>query len=295
MPSRSIMTVDVEDYFQVEAFAPLVNRHDWPRYTPRVERNTLRLLDLFDEMDVRATFFILGWVARRFPRLVREIVHRGHEPACHSYWHRRVYRLTPRQFREDTAHAKDVIQQAAAMPIFGYRAPSFSITLESLWAFEELASLGFLYDSSIFPVRHDVYGIPGATREPFRAEAVRGEITEFPLTTFRIGRGPNLPVAGGGYLRLLPFAYTRAGVERVWREGLTVISYVHPWEIDSDQPRLNGSLRSRLRHYTNLHKTEKRLRKLLAMDRFTSFRDSGYEGCAPTLAIPARSRTAAAQ
>jgi len=289
------MSVDVEDYFQVEAFAGIVNRYDWPRYSSRVERNTERLLDLFDELDVRATFFILGWTAQRFPRLVRQIVRRGHEPACHSYWHRRVYRLTPAEFRRDTARAKDIIEQAAGLPIFGYRAPSFSITLDSLWAFEELAALGFHYDSSIFPVKHDVYGIPGATRKPFQAGTGSIGITEFPLTTFRIGPGPNLPVGGGGYLRLLPFPYTKAGAERVWREGLTVISYVHPWELDVHQPRLNGPIRSRLRHYTNLHKTEERLRKLLALDRFTSFRDSGHEGCAPAQAIPLRLRRAAAQ
>ncbi len=237
------MTVDVEDYFQVEAFAEVVNRYDWPRYSSRVERNTLRMLDLFDELDVRATFFILGWTAKRFPRLVREIVQRGHEPACHSYWHRRVYGLAPAEFRRDTVRAKEVIEQAAGVRVFGYRAPSFSITAESLWAFEELASLGFLYDSSVFPVHHDVYGIPEASREPFQSRSDSGAITEFPMTTFRIGRGPNLPVAGGGYLRLLPFAYTQAGVERAWRDRLTVISYVHPWELDPDQPRLNGSWR----------------------------------------------------
>jgi polysaccharide deacetylase family protein (PEP-CTERM system associated) len=175
------------------------------------------------------------------------------------------------------------LNQAAGTRIYGYRAPSFSITLDSLWAFEELAALGFLYDSSIFPVRHDVYGIPRATRAPFHADSPAGPVTEFPLTTFRIGGGPNLPVAGGGYLRMLPFAYTRAGVERVWREGLTVIAYVHPWELDPDQPRLNGPLKSRLRHYTNLNKTEARLRKLLALGGFTSFRDSGLEGSAPEM------------
>ncbi len=272
---RAIISVDVEDYFQTSAFAGVVHRDSWSSYPSRVEENTARVLDLFDESNVRATFFILGWVADRFPGLVRHIVQRGHEPACHSYWHRLVYNLTPDQFRRDTLRAKDAIENAAGLAIRGYRAPSFSITPRSAWALDILRELGFSYDSSVFPIRHDVYGFREAPRCPFRLETLSGELLEFPLATFRLARGAILPVAGGGYLRMLPRWYTRAGVRQAWREGLTVVSYVHPWEFDPEQPRLNGPLKSRLRHYTNLSGTENRVRELLSLGHFTSFRRSG--------------------
>jgi polysaccharide deacetylase family protein (PEP-CTERM system associated) len=287
MAARGILSVDVEDYFQVQAFAGSVDRRAWSTYPSRVVRNTERLLDLFDELNLTATFFILGWVARRYPSLVRTIVARGHEPACHSYWHRLIFNLTPDEFREDTQRAKDVIEQAGGVEIHGYRAPSFSITERSLWAFDVLAELGFLYDSSVFPVRHDLYGIKDASRTPVSVKTPSGSLLEFPLATFRYKRFPNFPVAGGGYLRMLPFWYTRAGVESAWREGLPVVSYVHPWELDPDQPRLNVPLKSRLRHYTGLKRTEAHLRKLLSLDRFLSFRDSGYVDVAPPVVFEA--------
>jgi polysaccharide deacetylase family protein (PEP-CTERM system associated) len=269
------MSVDVEDYFQVEAFASVVNRSSWGDYSSRVERNTERILDLFDERGVKATFFILGWVAERFPRLVRRIIERGHEAACHSYWHRLVYKLSPAEFQQDTVRAKNAIEQAAGSAVYGYRAPSFSITPRSTWALEILAECGFLYDSSVFPIRRALYGFPGAPRGPFRVETNAGGIVEFPMATFRWKSGPNLPVAGGGYLRTLPFWYTKAGVRSAWQEGLPVVCYIHPWELDPAQPRLNASCVSRLRHYNNLSRTEERLRDLLSLDHFTSFRDSG--------------------
>ena len=272
---HSIISVDVEDYFHVEAFSGVIQPSAWSSYESRVERNTVRILDLLDDCNVTATFFILGWVAERYPKLVRSIAERGHEPACHSYWHRLVYKLTPEEFREDTLLSKRVIEQAAGARIHGYRAPSFSIVSRSTWALDILAELGFQYDSSVFPVKHDVYGFPGAPRGPFNVETPFGPIMEFPMATFRYQIGPNLPVAGGGYLRMLPFWYTKAGVTRAWREGLPVVSYVHPWELDPEQPRLRAPLKSRLRHYTNLKNTELRLRRLLAMDKFSSFRDSG--------------------
>ena len=275
MNCRNIISVDVEDYFHVEAFSDIVDRGQWGSYASRVEKNTQRLLNLFDECGVKGTFFILGWVAERYPRLVRQIVDAGHEPGCHSYWHRLIYKLTPDEFHQDTLRAKDCIEQAAGQPVFGYRAPSFSVTARSAWALDVLAALGFRYDSSVFPVKHDTYGVPDAPRGPFSVETPSGPITEFPMATFRFGSGPNLPVAGGGYLRIFPFWYTKAGVERAWKEGLPVICYVHPWEVDPGQPRLNGRFKSRLRHYTNLSKTEHRLRKLLGLGGFTSFRDSG--------------------
>ena len=286
MICKSIISVDVEDYYHVEAFAGVIDRGTWPDYASRVERNTQRILDLFDDHKVKGTFFILGWVAERYPNLVREITARGHEPACHSYWHRLIYKLTPDEFREDTRRAKDLIEQAGAERFYGYRAPSFSITNRSAWALDILAELGFTYDSSVFPVKHDVYGVSGAPRSPFRVETPFGPIVEFPMATFRFkASGPNMPVAGGGYLRMLPYWYTRTGVQRAWREGLPVVSYIHPWEIDPDQPRLNAPFKSRLRHYSNLKKTEGRLRKLLTLDRFSNFRDSGLLASAPAFSF----------
>jgi polysaccharide deacetylase family protein (PEP-CTERM system associated) len=278
---QGIISVDIEEYFQVEAFARVIHRDSWSAYPSRVEQNTVRVLDLLDSLDIKATFFILGWVADRFPGLVREIVGRGHEPGCHSYWHRLVYELTPDQFRRDAVRAKNAIEQAAGGRVYGYRAPSFSITPESTWALEVLRDIGFLYDSSIFPIWHDVYGFRNTPRSPFRLTTPSGDLLEFPLTTFRLKWGPVLPVAGGGYLRILPRWYTRFGVRQAWQEGLTVVSYVHPWEFDPEPPRLNGPVRSRLRHYTNLQKTESRLRELMALGRFTSFRQSGMANFLP--------------
>lgn len=275
MSRVNIMSVDVEDYFQVESFANVVNCADWDSYTCRVDSNTRRLLDLFEECHVQATFFILGWVADRYPHLVREIVARGHEPACHSYWHRLIYQLEPHEFAEDTRRAKEAIEQAAGVSVLGYRAPSYSVTRNSLWALDTLAELGFRYDSSIFPIHHDVYGIPDAPRWPFRVETRCGHLMEYPITTFRVLGRRNLPVGGGGYLRILPFWYTRLGCARAADENLPLIVYIHPWEIDPGQPRLKGRLKSRLRHYTNLAKTESRLRSLLLSGTFTSFCKSG--------------------
>jgi len=281
MSPANIASADIEDYFQVEAFAGSIDRSTWQSYSCRVERNTHRLLDLFDECGVTGTYFILGWVAERYARLVREIAGRGHELGCHSYWHRPVHKLSPGEFREDTQRAKDLIEQASGESVCGYRAPSFSITSRSLWAFDVLAELGFTYDSSVFPVSHDVYGMPDAPRSPFVVRTPSGSIIEYPMATFRLGRGPNLPVGGGGYLRIFPYWYTETGVRRAWRDGVPVVSYIHPWEVDPDQPRLAGPLKSRLRHYTNLSKTEERWRKLVQLGPFSSFRDSRLADSAP--------------
>ncbi|MCC6392529.1 MAG: polysaccharide deacetylase family protein, partial [Bryobacterales bacterium] len=193
----NVISVDVEDYFHVEAFSDVVHRSEWSGYSSRVEQNTQRVLDLFDECGVKGTFFVLGWVAERYPALVRRIVERGHEAACHSYWHRLIYHLTPQEFREDTRRAKNEIEQAGGQAVKGYRAPSFSIVKRSLWALEILAEEGFTYDSSVFPVRHDTYGIPDAPRAPYRVETPSGPVMEYPMTTFRMGGWTNLPVAGG--------------------------------------------------------------------------------------------------
>jgi len=273
-PLRGTLSVDVEDYFHVEAFANIVARADWPSYPSRVVDNTRRLLDLLDEIGVTATFFIIGWVAERFPALVREILDRRHEVGCHSYWHQLISTLSREDFAQDTRRAKDVIEQAGGVPVWGYRAPSFSITAETSWAFDVLSQCGFRYDSSVFPVRHDIYGIPDAPRQPFRVQTPSGVLFEYPLTTFRYRRGPNVPVAGGGYLRLLPFWLTRAGVRRAAGEGVSIVTYVHPWEFDPDQPRLPASWRSRFRHYTNLGTTADRLRRLCGIVSYAPFRDS---------------------
>jgi polysaccharide deacetylase family protein (PEP-CTERM system associated) len=273
MATQHILSVDVEDYYQVEAFTDIVDRSQWSNYPSRVEANTRRLLDMFDEAGAKATFFFLGWVAERHPDLVREAVARGHEPACHSYWHRLIYSLTPDEFREDTRRAKDVIEQACGREVLGYRAPSYSVTRKSLWALDVLAECGFRYDSSIFPVRHDTYGIPDAPRGPFRVQTDGGALVEYPLTTFRLPLGPNLPVAGGGYLRLLPLWYTTLGRHISRNEGLPLILYIHPWEIDPEQPRLAGRARSRLRHYTNLGGAYSRLKTLISQHQHRAFGD----------------------
>jgi polysaccharide deacetylase family protein (PEP-CTERM system associated) len=272
----NVLSVDVEDYFQVEAFSHLVDRACWEEYPCRVEPNTRRVLELLAECGATATFFLLGWVAERYPALVREIVAAGHEPACHSYWHRLIYRLNAKDFREDTLRAKQVIEQAAGRPVYGYRAPSFSITRNSLWAFQVLAECGFRYDCSVFPIHHDLYGIPQAPRFPFRIATPSGTLVEYPSSTLRL-LGQNLPVGGGGYLRILPFWYTRLGLLRARKDRRPLIVYIHPWETDPEQPRLKGGFRSRLRHYTNLKKTCGRLRRLLRSDRFTSFETSALE------------------
>jgi polysaccharide deacetylase family protein (PEP-CTERM system associated) len=271
---KDVVSVDVEDYFHAEAMAPVVERSQWDKYASRVEGNTQRLLDLFASHQVHATFFVVGWVAERSPSLIREIASGGHELACHSYWHRLIYKLNPQDFREDTQRAKDVIEQIAGQAIYGYRAPTYSIVASSLWALQILVELGFTYDSSIFPIHHDRYGMPSAPRAPFRIKTPAGPLMEYPPTTFRVWHR-SMPVAGGGYLRLLPRWYTRFGIDRARREGLPIIAYVHPWEIDPDQPRLPGTLTSRLRHYTNLSKTYARLSDMLREGTFTSFRESG--------------------
>jgi polysaccharide deacetylase family protein (PEP-CTERM system associated) len=269
---KNVVSVDVEDYFHAETLAAVAPRSQWDGYACRVERNTRRLLDLFAARHIQATFFVLGWVAERFPALVRDIASAGHELACHSYWHRLIYQLNPKDFRDDTERAKCIIEQTAGVAIYGYRAPTYSIVSGSLWALEILVELGFTYDSSIFPIHHDRYGIPAAPRAPFRIQTPAGPLMEFPLTTFRIG-GHSLPVGGGGYLRLLPRWYTQFGIRRAQQDGLPIIVYVHPWEIDPGQPRLADKLTSRLRHYTNLAKTYDRLSDVLREGTFTSFRE----------------------
>ena len=262
------MTVDVEDYFHVSAFDGVLPRSRWDSIESRVVANTERILEIFQDTDVRATFFVLGWVAERYPGLVRRIAAAGHELASHGYAHRLVYDLTPAMFREDIRRSKIVMEQAAGVAVRGYRAPSYSVTPRSLWALDILIDEGFTYDASIFPIHHDRYGIPLSPRHPYRINRECGEILEAPASTVRWGPF-NFPVAGGGYFRILPYEWTRWGISRINRdERRAAIFYIHPWEVDPDQPRLSGSLLSRFRHYRNLDKTEARLRQMLTDFRF---------------------------
>jgi polysaccharide deacetylase family protein (PEP-CTERM system associated) len=267
-----VLSVDVEDYFMVEAFSGVVDRKDWDNWESRVVSNTQRTLDLFERHKVKATFFFLGWVADKFPQLVREVHSKGHELACHSFWHRTVYSLSPDEFRADTRAAVHAIEDAAGVKVRGYRAPSWSITKDSMWALDILAEEGFTYDSSIYPIRHDLYGVPDAKRFPYELSCSSGgSLQEFPPATVRLF-GQNIPGAGGGYLRIFPLAYTNwVFREYEKRYGERVVVYFHPWELDPDQPRIKDKLKSRLRHYANLSQTERRLDYILEKYEFSPF------------------------
>jgi len=257
------MTVDVEDYFQVQALAGVVSRDDWDTLPRRVELNTNRVLDLFAEASVKATFFTLGWVAQRHPLLIRRIVADGHELASHGWEHVRADDQTPEVFRSDVRRAKRLLEDRGGVPVLGYRAASFSIGRRNPWALEVLAEEGHAYSSSIYPVRHDLYGLPDAPRFPYRPRPASG-LREFPITTAR-RFGRNWPTGGGGYFRLLPYAISAATMRMVHRDdGKPCVFYFHPWEIDPAQPVQRGlSLKSRFRHYTNLGRMEPKLRRLL--------------------------------
>jgi len=262
------MSVDVEDYFHVSVFDGIVPRSSWDQMESRVCANTERLLDIFDEHAIKSTFFILGCVAERHPGLVRGIVERGHEIASHGYAHRLVYDQTPDAFRDDVRRAKRLLEDAAGCSVGGFRAPSYSITPRSLWALDVLIEEGYWYDASIFPIRHDRYGIPVSPREPFLIEREGGGLIEVPGSTVRVGP-LNLPVAGGGYFRILPYWWTRWGIARLnTLERQAAVFYLHPWEIDAEQPRLRAGWLSRFRHYRNLDQTESRLHDLLGDFRF---------------------------
>jgi polysaccharide deacetylase family protein (PEP-CTERM system associated) len=263
------LTVDVEDYFHVSAFARSIDRSDWDSMESRVERNTQRILQIFADASVSATFFTLGWVAERFPALVREITNNGHELACHGYSHQLIYRQDPKVFREETIRAKSLLEDISGLAVHGYRAASYSITHQSTWALATLIDAGFSYDSSIVPVRHDLYGLSGAKPYPYRVRVDSGrEIVEFPPSTIAIGRG-RIPIAGGGYFRLFPYGFSRWGMARInARDGQPFSFYLHPWEIDPDQPRVPAGWKSRFRHYNNLDKFEPRMLRLLDEFRF---------------------------
>ena len=258
------LTVDVEDYFHVQAFAGVVMRSQWNGYQQRVQSNTERILELFERFRVKATFFILGWVAERNPSLVKRIHGAGHEIACHGYAHQMIGTLNALEFRNDVKRARCVIEDIIGRPVFGYRAPSYSVTEKTMWALDILAEECFEFDSSIFPVHHDNYGIPNAPRFPFVHRVPCGRtLMEFPATTLR-RCGMNLPVAGGGYLRLYPYKITAGAIKSINAdEHQPAMIYAHPWEFDPDQPRIRASWLSSFRHYNNLKSTGPKFERLL--------------------------------
>jgi len=274
MSIKNALTVDVEDYFHVSALAQSIHRNSWDSCESRVVANTHKLLSILDERGVKGTFFVLGWVAERFPQLVRDIAGGGHEIACHGLSHRLVFEQSPKEFRQETDYSKKLLEDVAGSEVRGYRAASYSIVRGSLWALDALIELGFVYDSSIFPVRHDRYGIPGAERVPHRMWTPSGaSIVEWPLATASV-LGCRLPVAGGGYFRLFPYWLSRWGLASINQdECRPFVFYLHPWELDPGQPRVSASWLSRFRHYTNLEKCEERLKRLLRDFRFGTVRD----------------------
>ncbi len=260
-PITNALTIDVEDYFQVSAFAPYIKRSDWDSRECRVERNIERILAMLSERDVKATFFTLGWIAERYPQMVRQIVDQGHELASHGYGHERASDLSREAFRSDVDRAKKILEDLAGKPVQGYRAPSFSIGTGNLWAFDSLAQAGYRYSSSIYPIAHDHYGMPDSPRFAYR---VGTGLLEIPVTTLRL-MNRNMPSSGGGYFRLLPYSVTRWMLRRVNQQDReAAIFYFHPWEIDADQPRIDGiDARTRFRHYVNIDRMESKLRQLL--------------------------------
>ena len=255
------LTIDVEDYFQVSAFAPYIKRVDWEARECRIERNVQRILGMLAQQQVKATFFTLGWIAERYPQLVRDIVAQGHELASHGYGHERASDLDREAFSADIDRSKKLLEDLAGTPVLGYRAPSFSIGLGNLWAFDALLRSGYRYSSSIYPIAHDHYGMPDAPR--FAHKTVCG-LLEIPITTLRMFN-KNLPSSGGGYFRLLPYAMSRWMLRRVnAQDHESTIFYFHPWEIDEEQPRINGiDARTRFRHYVNIDRNEAKLKRLL--------------------------------
>ena len=260
-PITNALTIDVEDYFQVSAFAPYIARSDWDQRECRVERNVDRILEMLGAHDTKATFFTLGWIAERYPELIRRIVREGHELASHGYGHERASDLSEAAFSADIERAKGILEDLSGRAVTGYRAPSFSIGTANLWAFDCLARAGYRYSSSIYPIRHDHYGMPDSPRFAHR---VRPDLLEVPITTLRVLER-NLPSSGGGYFRLLPYAMSRWMLRRVNTvDRQSAIFYCHPWEFDVAQPRIPGiDRKTRFRHYVNIDRMEDRLQSLL--------------------------------
>ena len=260
---KNVLTIDVEDWFQVETLSESIGSNEWEGFKSRLLPNLLKILNLLEEKKIKATFFVLGWIAERFPDLVLMIKQQGHEIGSHGYAHQLVYKQDEKSFEEDVKKSKDILENIIEEKILGYRAPSFSIIPSCFWAYNILAKLGIKYDSSIFPVRHLTYGIPDAPRFPFTINLDGGnKIMEFPLSTVRIF-GQNFPVGGGGYLRLFPYAYTRWSIKNLNRQNKRAIVYFHPWEIDPHQPKQKVKISSRIRHYSNLSVMQDRVERLL--------------------------------
>jgi len=273
-PSNKLITnsisIDVEDYFQVAALSQSIDVSDWENIDSRVEANTHRILDLFDLYSVKATHFILGWIADRFPQLVKDIASRGHEIASHGYSHQLIYNQSQDVFKEETFRSKQILEDIIGKEVIGYRAASYSITRESLWALDTLAEAGFKYDSSIFPVYHDNYGIHGSPKEPHLLKTPNGSnLVEYPLSTYKL-LGQTLPIAGGGYFRLYPYWLSRYFYRKTNQNNKSFVFYLHPWEVDPEQPKVEVSRFSKFRHYNNLDVCEERLGKLLLEFKFTT-------------------------
>ncbi len=265
---KHALTIDVEEYFQIHAFSGVIPTGSWDSYPSAVEINTERILDLLDEQGVSATFFCLGWIAERNRELIRSIHKRGHEVACHGHMHQVISNQDPAAFREDVARAKDILEDCIGRSVIGYRAPTYSITSRTLWALDILEDLGFRYDSSIFPIYHDNYGIPDAPRIPHRLR--HSSMVEFPISTFRIG-SVNLPVSGGGYFRLLPYFVTRSALRSIQSRGQPFVFYIHPWELNPETPRITEApALSRFRTYIGINRSFSRFRRLLQDFDFTT-------------------------
>lgn len=272
---KHAMTVDVEDYFHVAAFANVIGVDEWDKRECRVEQNTDVLLELFRQKGIKVTFFVLGWVAERYPQIVRKIVEAGHELASHGYSHQLIYSQEPNVFKEETRKSKAILEDISGVEITGYRAASYSITSKSLWALDILSELGFQWDSSIFPIRHDNYGMPNSPEAPYLIQTKFGELREFPLTTAKVF-GLSVPAAGGGYFRQYPYFLSKYLFNKAsLNQTKPQIFYLHPWEIDPLQPRVEGaSLFSRFRHYTNLKRCMPRLSQIIDDFEFTTISES---------------------
>jgi polysaccharide deacetylase family protein (PEP-CTERM system associated) len=272
-PGLAAFSVDVEDYFQVEALRHLAPRERWESFEDRIVANTERILDLLSSLDARATFFVLGWAAKRHPALVKMIGNRGHEIASHGFDHELIYNQTADEFRADVRTSRKLLQDLSGQPVIGYRAPSYTIVRRSLWALKVLAEEGYRYDSSIFPIPRRRYGMPGACRWPHRIDLDESlSITEFPLPTVRFGP-LNLPATGGAYLRLLPESHQIMAVRSLLRKGRGFVVNIHPWELDPAQPRFRVSRRTRWTHYHNLHLADVRVRRILSLASFRTQRE----------------------
>lgn len=270
MRGLAALSVDVEDYFQVESLRPYCPRPRWSEFEDRTEVNTERVLDVLDAQGARGTFFVLGWIAERHPNLVRRIAARGHEIGSHGSDHELVTRQDPETFRADVRRARQILQDLSGQAVLGYRAPSYTIVSKTLWALPILAEEGYLYDSSIFPIRRLRYGIPGAPRWPHRLELRDGlSLAEYPLPTVRLG-GANIPATGGAYLRLLPFAFQKRALQRFLDRELPFVVNVHPWELDPGQPRFRVGWRTKITHYYNLDVAQARLSAILSLTKFRS-------------------------